>query len=289
MQKMLRSVKNHACAWLCALFLILPVLKMIGAWCGRELVLYMPVLMHGVIALLTAVLSVSVLHGIAFEKRSERVGALIAPAAAMIYAFSLMVGLKEWSVALCGLVGCIAALVAFVGHHSDGERRRVGWGVVYGMGVLIVSSFAGLIGAAVMLGIGCILLIMLKVDRFRAALGAVYGAAGTFTVLILLAGILFAATDFGAEYSSEALDSPDGRYTARLVFVDEGALGSSQYVLVEEKGAGINVLIGRLQKSKRIFLDELNYVYDWDNESFVPFEWADEHTLTVDGRRVEVN
>jgi len=281
-QKMLRSVKNHACAWLCGILYLVPALRSVGLP-KRELILYHEAAVYIGIALLAVVLSVIAFTNYKNMNLWERFFAGLAPTVAMLHAFLMLPGMKEWIGAVCGLVGCIAALAVFVRCSSGAPLRGI-LGIVCG----IVMIFSGWVGAAVVIGLGCIALVLMKEGRLKAFLGAVYGAAGTFTVLILLAGILFAVTDFGAEYSSEALDSPDGRYTARLVFVDEGALGSSQYVLVEEKGAGINVLIGRLQKSERIFLDELNYVYDWDNESFVPFEWADEHTLTVDGRRVEV-
>jgi len=101
-------------------------------------------------------------------------------------------------------------------------------------------------------------------------------------------GILLSVVAYCEEYA-ETVDLRPFIKDGRILWQAPSAnFVLRQYVLVEEKGAGINVLIGRLQKSERIFLDELNYVYDWDNESFVPFEWADEHTLTVDGRRVEV-
>jgi len=69
--------------------------------------------------------------------------------------------------------------------------------------------------------------------------------------LLLLPGfILF--SDFGKTTVVQTLDSPDGRYQAVLVDVDQGALGGNTDVYVEDKSKSLHMGVISYQKKKLV-------------------------------------
>ena len=284
MENIFRWIKRHACAWMCAMFLIIPALSALAELTNRELVLYLPVLTYAVLALLSVAPGAAAVFSDQEEMcRSEKVLALIVPAVWMVCALSHAV--NGWGVVNAQIVSGAAALAVFL-RCGFGVP---GWGILemlLGVVLMCFLFMEQLIGCAVVAVIGIVIAIFAKGGRIKAALGGLYGVA----VSIFLVIFVLLSSEEGMhdqrKFESEILVSPEGEYTAQLIHV----IGKwddvySEYIVVKEVGSDINVLIGRLERAKRVYASGL---LDWDTMKCVPFEWADENTLTVDGRSVEV-
>lgn len=97
--------------------------------------------------------------------------------------------------------------------------------------------------------------------------------------------LLFGATvmaDFGRTTIVEAVRSPDSRYEAQLIDVDEGTLGGSTVVDVLDESAGIDLGIARFEWIKRV------YRTDWGAADTMEITWQDEHTLLIDGQAYDM-
>ena len=266
------------------MFLIVPALSALADLMNRELVLYLPVLTYAVMALLSVVLGAAAVFSDQEEMcRSEKVLAMIVPAVWMVCALSHAV--NGWGVVNAQIVSGAAALVVFL-RCGFGVP---GWGILemlLGVVLMCFLFMEQLIGCAVVAVIGIVIVIFAKGGRIKAALGGLYGVAVSIFLVIF---VLFSSKEGmhdQRKFESEILVSPEGEYTAQLIHV----IGKwddvySEYIVVKEVDSDINVLIGRLERAKRVYASGL---LDWDTMKCVPFEWADENTLTVDGRSVEV-
>lgn len=88
----------------------------------------------------------------------------------------------------------------------------------------------------------------------------------------------------GEETVLQELDSPNGGHTASVISSDQGALGWSTYVQLQDHSRDVNVLIGQFSlPSQRIYEVE----YREDAEDLELF-WVDEHTLMINGEAYRV-
>lgn len=102
---------------------------------------------------------------------------------------------------------------------------------------------------------------------------------------LLLLGILplwlFAVSMVYRETVLE-LDSPDGRYTAAVTSVDQGALGGDTLVEVVDHKKSIHILVGRFVERQKLLTGE------WWLYETIEVSWQDETTLLLDGKPYSV-
>lgn len=99
--------------------------------------------------------------------------------------------------------------------------------------------------------------------------------------LLLLFGSVV-LSDFGSTRIIESLPSPEGRYEAQLIDVDEGALGGSTIVDVRAPDAVIDIGVASAEPVKRI------YRTGWGAFETMQISWKDEYTLLIDGQAYDV-
>jgi len=289
MQKMLQSVKNHACAWMGALLLILPALDCAAKLSNRELILFLPVLTYIVLTAAVLVLTVAALRNYEEMCRSECAGALLLPAVYSVYELTLLKHLNGWAGCWIFLIGSIALATVFVRCGFASPVRGV-LGMVCGGALMVFFSHMQWIACAVTAVIGIVLLIGMKGERLKAMLGAVYGAGAVVIVLMLYISLFSFKYHEHMEFVSEFRISPDGKYTAQLVYVEDRT-GDCQeeYIRVKEVNSEIYLLIGQMERTKRIshYLTD-NSFFDWDRRKFDPFEWVDEDTISINGELIDI-
>ena len=89
-------------------------------------------------------------------------------------------------------------------------------------------------------------------------------------------------SDFGSTRIMSSLLSPQGRYEAQLIDVDEGALGGSTIVDVREPDAVIDIGVASMEPVKRI------YRTGWGAFETMQISWKNEYTLLIDGHAYDV-
>ena len=100
----------------------------------------------------------------------------------------------------------------------------------------------------------------------------------TLFLLLLLPVWLF-AIGMGHVTVVQELDSPDNRYTAQLIDVDEGALGGGTLVKVRDNDRTVNVLFGSFVREYTV------YSGDWGEFQDMELGWTDDGTLRInDGK-----
>lgn len=103
------------------------------------------------------------------------------------------------------------------------------------------------------------------------------GVLGTVIVVQLGIALFFVLLlgSIGQKTVVQTLPSPDGTYEARVIDVDQGALGGNTVVEVERNGF--------LTRPKRI------YIGDWSEWKTMQIQWKDEHTLMINGKAYRVD
>jgi len=95
--------------------------------------------------------------------------------------------------------------------------------------------------------------------------------------LLLLPGFIL-LSDFGKTTVVKTLESPDGRYQAILVDVDQGALGGNTDVYVEDGRKSFHTGVISYQKKKLV------YRTGWGAFENMELVWDDHETLRIDGK-----
>ena len=112
----------------------------------------------------------------------------------------------------------------------------------------------------------------------KALLWTIGGIVAAFVAVQvgILVFILLVFGSIGENTVVQTLPSPDGTYEARVIDVDQGALGGNTVVEVERNGF--------LTWPKQI------YIGDWSEWKTMQIQWKDEHTLMINGKvyRVEL-
>ena len=106
---------------------------------------------------------------------------------------------------------------------------------------------------------------------------AVCAIIAFFVFLVMNMGnILFLVMmgNIGTKTVVQTLPSPDGTYEARVIDVDEGALGGSTIVEVERNGW--------LARPKRIYLGE------WGEYETMEIYWKNDDCLVINGKEYSV-
>ena len=105
----------------------------------------------------------------------------------------------------------------------------------------------------------------------KTILWALGGILGTIIVALLGVVLFFVVMigNIGQKTVVQVLPSPDGTYEARVIDVDQGALGGDTVVEVERKGF--------LTRPKRIYIGE------WGEWETMEIYWKDETTLVING------
>lgn len=89
-------------------------------------------------------------------------------------------------------------------------------------------------------------------------------------------------SDFGATDVLKSIDSPGGRYTLRIVEVDQGALGGDTLVEVNKNSVGF-ISVNPLFRLRRTLVKD-----DWGAGEKMDVRWIDECTVLIDGAVYEM-
>lgn len=103
-------------------------------------------------------------------------------------------------------------------------------------------------------------------------------ACGLAIFLVLNAGnicFLIMMANMGSKTVVQTLPSPEGGYEARVIDVDQGALGGDTVVEVQK--------VGSLTKAKQIYIGE------WGEFKTMEIYWKSEHILVINGKEYEVD
>ena len=94
--------------------------------------------------------------------------------------------------------------------------------------------------------------------------------------LIFLPGVVL-MSDFGKTTVVQTLVSPDGRYQAMLVDIDQGALGGNTDVYVKDTEKYVD--LGAISYQKKTLV----YRTGWGAFEDVELAWKDKETILIDG------
>lgn len=132
--------------------------------------------------------------------------------------------------------------------------------------------------AAALIGMACCFVMYSKGRRPKGlrVLTGILSAVLTLAVVVLLpAALIFG--DFGASTVLKSIPSPNGRYTAQIVDVDQGALGGNTTVRVRRSSGlfrAIESICG---------FEKTAYIGDWGIGDALNPEWMDGDSLKIDG------
>lgn len=101
-------------------------------------------------------------------------------------------------------------------------------------------------------------------------------------LLLLVIPVWFLVGTIGSRETVRNLDSPDGRYTASVISIDQGALGGDTLVEVTDRKKSVNILIGRFTYATEV------YRGDWGDWEDMDLSWEDTGTLTINGTNFSV-
>lgn len=208
--------------------------------------------------------------------------------AAMLAEYQMMLripGVYAAAVALCALAAVVAAAKASVQELAASPRCLpviLPLSLVYGMSLLWLADWRQVLVQLVVCLVCCMVL------HHKCARSTVLDRICRIICVLLLPLfllLLVGATvmaDFGRTTIVEAVRSPDGRYEAQLIDVDEGALGGSTVVDVQDESAGIDLGVARFEWIKRV------YRTGWGAADTMEITWQDEHTLLIDGQAYDM-
>lgn len=132
--------------------------------------------------------------------------------------------------------------------------------------------------AAALISMACCFVMYKKGRRLKGLriLTSVLSAVLTLAVVALLpAALVFG--EFGASSVLKSSFSPDGRYEAQIVDVDQGALGGNTTVRVRRSSGLFRVLEDICRFEKTV------YIGDWGiGDALIP-EWVDGDSLKIEG------
>ena len=106
----------------------------------------------------------------------------------------------------------------------------------------------------------------------RISLGIIYCACVLFLFLMFFVAFLF--SDFGENKVVRSVASPNDKYIAEIISIDQGALGGDTVVNITRQHRDINFLIGKLKKDpKRIYHGRWGEFYDmilrWETDKIL--------------------
>ncbi len=281
-------ISGNSCGWLLLSILLIPLLQLAGNMCGRELILYHPEWEHELCAAAAVLWAVLACISRRRINRAGRICAYLCPPAAMIFSTAAVLLRGECPADVISvIIVCIASLCVFV-CCTGGKMLKKSIGIL--CAVLSAAAFFFFDSFTVpllLIGLCLCAIYFLKDSRAQTAAALMYGLLFCISAVFIAAAGVFVVLDVQAVVtSSEKIPSPDGTQSAQLFHVDEGALGCSQYMQVEESGEGINVLIGRLKNSRRIDLENYTHIYDSEKDELLLLRWSDNSTLLIGGDRV---
>lgn len=96
-------------------------------------------------------------------------------------------------------------------------------------------------------------------------------------VLLLVIPFWFFFGSIGSTRTCRTLDSPDGRYRAQVVSIDQGALGGSTVVDVLDRKKTVNLLLGSFVCSHRV------YEGGWGEWETMELLWTGKDVLSING------
>lgn len=248
MKRLFEQLTKSACALMLITELFLPVIGGVGSLTGRTLVLYLPGIEHEVRAAVMAALAVMAFASHKRMNRFARIMAAFLPPVTFVCGFMAMINLPLTGSRLANSVDVLCIALECV---------------------LSV----------------CVFLRCAPRSELKIVMAILSGILLPFISLLLLFGLAFVG--WGGHSESEPAVSPDGKREATLVYIDEGALGSSDWLEIRERGEGVNILIGRLRALKRVYLDSRYAGYDGEN--FASLEWRDQDTLLIGGVEAEID
>ena len=88
--------------------------------------------------------------------------------------------------------------------------------------------------------------------------------------------------DFGKNTVTQTVESPSGKYYARVIDSDQGALGGDTFVDVYEK-KGINAIIFKIEKKPQRI-----YSGDWGEFEYMEIHWEDDGCLMINSVEYEI-
>ena len=141
--------------------------------------------------------------------------------------------------------------------------------------------------AAAVLSLICVIGAVVLLKRAKPHKGWKIATSVAAGVLFALYVCLLPITVFGAMIGyTEVVDtvySPDGRYRAELLNIDEGALGGDTVVLVYTERGSLNFGFCRLQKDTIVA-----YRGPWGEFKDMDLAWESDTVLLIDGRAYDI-
>lgn len=132
--------------------------------------------------------------------------------------------------------------------------------------------------AAVLISVVCSFVMYRKGRRLKGlrVLTGVLSAVLTLAVVVLVpAALIFG--EFGTSTVLKSSFSPDGRYEAQIVDIDQGALGGNTTVRVRRSSGLFRAIEGICEFEKTV------YIGDWGIGDALNPEWMDGDSLKIEG------
>lgn len=183
------------------------------------------------------------------------------------------------TVAICAVAAVLAAKTAGVQELKASLRCLpvlLPLSLAYGIVLFELADWKH-IGVSLLVTLICCTILYRKCAR-KMSFARACKVMCTFLVPLILFFAMTAMTDFVMSTVVESVHSPEGRYEALLIDVDEGALGGSTVVDVRDNDAIIDMGILRFGRMKCVYLT------DWGAYEDMQLSWLDEHTLLIDGQ-----
>ena len=197
----------------------------------------------------------------------------IRPANAAVYAVMLA----------AAALAIVIAMLARRDIRDQGRAARICLALALPMSILnaLVLPLPGgaLAISAILVNIGsCVLAFPLC--KGLLALRIIAGMLTGF--LMLLAAMFLLFSGFGVTEEVHSLSSPDGRYVARVLNIDQGALGGDTVVRVQR------VKLLGLPIDSVFILDTKLWMGDWGRAYSLGMTWVDGDTLRIDGIEYDI-
>lgn len=109
-------------------------------------------------------------------------------------------------------------------------------------------------------------------------------SGGFVLILLWIMPVAYTMQGISTDTVINTVSSPQNTYRAEVVDHDEGALGGKTLVNIRDNRKTIPILIGELVAEPVCI-----YTGEWGEFEHMQIDWADDHTLVINGDRFSVN
>lgn len=193
--------------------------------------------------------------------------------------------LYAWITAVCALLAVRASSAAGKRKQDCAMKMQIVMPVVsmlYVIMMLYLARWESVILPALICPVSAVYLFHLssRGSLLRMVFKAISLLGSPIFLILVLMFVLM--SDFGKTTVIQQIESPDERYRALLVDVDQGALGGNTDVIIEHKQDVLNFGFFLLQKKTLI------YRTDWGAFEDMELVWKNEETILIDGKAFPV-